>query len=78
MLLLHWLCAFPQDPKFLPELAHVLPSLGAVAVKMQVQQFTALMQKAAAAQVITFASRASAHFAFEVQVCAAQTPGGVL
>jgi len=40
-----------QDPRFLPELAHVLPSLGAVAVKVQAQQFTTLMQKAAAAQV---------------------------
>eukprot|EP00967_Tisochrysis_lutea_P121174 scaffold199475_cov15-Tisochrysis_lutea.AAC.1 len=40
-----------QDPKFLPELAHVLPSLGAVAIKTQAQQFTALMQKAAAAQL---------------------------
>lgn len=40
-----------QDPRFLPELAHVLPSLGAVAIKTQAQQFTSLMQTAAAVQV---------------------------
>lgn len=48
----NWLCsAAPQDPRLLPELAHVLPTLGAAAIKMQAQKFSGLMQKAAAAQV---------------------------